>query len=110
MNSVIAAKKATIDELSAEPQPPPKFEWRWFVLICMLLLISGAVRYGRDWYFESLNKSSEIPLFPLNEFPKTIGTWQAEERSEGSLEPDIARVAGASDHVIRTYVDQKSGE
>ena len=32
------------------------------------------------------------------------------EGSENTLEPEIARIAGATDHLIRTYVDEKSGQ
>jgi hypothetical protein len=110
MKSATAVKSAAIDEYPAVSQPAAKFQWRWFALICLLLGISGVYRYARDWYFESLNKRSEIPLFPLSDFPKTIGSWQYVEGSEGNLEDDIAKISGASDHVIRTYVDQKSGE
>jgi len=109
-NAIIAAKNETSDELPVLSKPVAKFEWPWIALICMLLVISGAIRYWRDWHFQSLSRGSEIPLFPLNEFPKELGSWRAEEGSEATLEPDIARIAGASDHLIRTYVDAKSGE
>ncbi len=109
-NAIIAAKNETSDELPVLSRPAATFEWRWVALICMLLVISGAIRYWRDWRFQSLSRESEIPLFSLNEIPKELGSWQAEEGSEETLEPDIARIAGASDHLIRTYVDAKSGE
>ena len=48
--------------------------------------------------------------FPLSEFPKELGGWRAKEGKEETLEPDIAQIAGASDHLIRTYVDDKTGE
>ena len=109
-NATIVAKNETSHELPVLSKPAAKLEWRWIVLICMLLVISGAIRHWRDWHFQSLSRGSEIPLFPLNEFPKELGSWRAEEGSEETLEPDIARIAGASDHLIRTYVDAKSGE
>jgi hypothetical protein len=109
-NAIIAATNETRDELSELTKPPAKLEWRWIALVCMLLVISGAIRYWRDWQFQSLSRESEIPPFPLNEFPKELGSWRVLEGSEATLEPDIARIAGASDHLIRTYVDEKSGE
>jgi len=109
-NAIIAATNETRDELSELTKPPAKLEWRWIALICMLLVISGAIRYWRDWQFQSLSRESEMPPFPLNEFPKKLGSWRVFEGSEATLEPDIARIAGASDHLIRTYVDEKSGE
>jgi transposase len=71
-NAIIAAKNETSDELPVLSKPAAKFEWRWIALICMLLVISGAIRYWRDWHFQSLSRGSEIPLFPLNEFPKEL--------------------------------------
>src|SRR5208283_3726475 len=43
-------------------------------------------------------------------FPKELGSWRMKEGSEETLEPDIAQIAGASDYLIQTYVDAKSGE
>ena len=76
----------------------------------MLLGSSGGIRYWRDWQFQSLLKESEVPPFALGEIPKVLGAWHAIEGSENTLEPEIARIAGASDHLIRTYVDEKSGQ
>ena len=110
-NAIIAATKNEIrDELSELTKPPAKLGWRWIGLICMLLVISGTIRYWRDWQFQSLSRESEMPPFPLNEFPKELGSWRVFKGSEATLEPDIARIAGASDHLIRIYVDEKSGE
>jgi len=44
-NAIIAAKNETSDELPVLSKPVAKFEWRWVALICMLLVISGAIRY-----------------------------------------------------------------
>src|SRR5208337_5068228 len=96
-NAIIAAKNETSDESPALSRPAAKLEWRWVALICMLLVISGAHRYWRDWQFQSLSRESEIPLFSLNEIPKELGSWRAVDGSEETPEPDIARIAGASD-------------
>lgn len=85
-------------------------DWEWLILICMLLASSGGIRYWRDWQFQSLLKESEVPPFALGEIPDVLGAWHAIEGSENTLEPEIARIAGASDHLIRTYVDEKSGQ
>jgi len=108
--AVIAIPNEVLAESSQPSRPPARFEWRWIALICMLLVISGVARHGRDWQFQSLSRVSEVPPFALSEFPKELGSWHVAEGSETTLEPDIARVAGASDHLIRTYVDEKSGE
>ncbi|WP_168222336.1 exosortase C-terminal domain/associated protein EpsI [Aquisphaera giovannonii] len=103
---------ATAD-LPQRPQAPARlasrFEWRRLAIVCALLAISGGGRYVRDWQFASLSRENESPPFALSEFPLQIGTWQAKPGSEQPLEPEIARIAGASDHVIRTYVDSSTG-
>ncbi len=109
-NATIAARTQARDELPVLSQPAARLEWRWMALICLLLVISGVVRYGRDGQFQSLSRESEAPPFPLSEFPKEIGSWRMKEDSEETLEPDIARIAGASDHMVRTYVDESSGQ
>ena len=38
------------------------------------------------------------------------GDWHAVEGSDSQLDPEIARTAGSSDHIIRTYEDKKTGE
>jgi hypothetical protein len=87
-----------------------RIEWKRLALVCALLAISGGLRQWRDWQFASLSKGSEAPPFPLAELPLEIGSWKAVPGSEQILEPEIARIAGASDHVIRTYIDGKTGD
>ena len=102
------------DELQANVPASSKqvlpFEWRWIIVVCTLLGVSGGIRYWRDWQFYSLLRKSEVPPFALGEIPNVLGNWHAIEGSENTLEPEIARIAGASDHLIRTYVDEKSGQ
>jgi Protein of unknown function (DUF3485) len=82
---------------------PAKSPWFWFVVTAVLLLVSGGVRFWRDRQFESIVDQSAACPFPLNEIPKTLGTWQAIEGSDYQLDPETARTAGSSDHIIRTY-------
>ncbi|WP_165223242.1 exosortase-associated EpsI family protein [Aquisphaera insulae] len=100
-------------ELPQKVQDVPKaavhFEWKRLALVCALIAVSGGIRYWRDWQFAALSKGSEASPFPLIELPLSFDTWQAQPGSEQVLEPEIARVAGASDHVIRTYTDSKTG-
>jgi hypothetical protein len=109
-NATIAARKETRNKIAKVYRPVVKSEWPWVALTCSLLVVSGAIRYSRDWQFQSISRESQVSPFPLSEFPKKLGSWTALEGSEAILEPDIARIAGASDHLIRTYVDRKSGE
>ena len=77
---------------------------------CLILGISGGLRYWRESQFAALAVDSANCPFPLAELPRTIGTWQADQDSETFLDPDVARVAGASEHIVRGYLDEKSGE
>ena len=92
------------------PERLKRPEWTWTLLFCVVLGMSGGIRYLRDWQFQSLNKESEKPPFPLKEFPKTLGDWHEVEGPEITLDPQIARIAGSSDHLIRTYVNGRNGE
>ncbi len=87
-----------------------KLDWTWIAMVCLLLGISGGLRSLRDRQFFSLVKESERPPFPLAEFPERLGSWYAIEGSERRLEPEIARIAGASDHLERIYRDEKTGQ
>ena len=48
-NAIIATTNETRDDLSELSKPAAKLEWPWVALICMLLVVSGAIRYWRDW-------------------------------------------------------------
>jgi hypothetical protein len=83
---------------------------RWIVTACVMLGLSGAVRYWRDFQFLSIQNQSKDSPFPLKDIPTALGAWRAVEGSETVLDPDIARVAGSTDHVIRTYADAKGDQ
>lgn len=83
--------------------------WIWMGLACALLLSSGAVRFWEDRRFRSLQAQTVNPLFPLKSLDEAVGRWEAKESRESVLDPEIARVAGSSDSLIRTYVDKKTG-
>ena len=87
-----------------------KCQGRWIVIVCVLLGLSGAVRYWRSLQFLALENQSKESPFPLKDVPLVLGSWRSLEGAESTLDPEIAKVAGSSDHVIRTYVDDKSGE
>lgn len=84
--------------------------WVGTALVFVLLGVSGGVRYWRDRQFQTLSEESKTSPFPLKELPATLGTWHQVEGSEATLDPEIARIAGSSDHLIRNYIDGKSGE
>jgi hypothetical protein len=100
---------ATIQDRQAAA-PPTRVERTWIILICAILGLSGGARYWREWRFQGLSKESEKPPFPLKEFPMQLGDgWSVLEGSETILEPEVRRLAGAKDYLIRTYTN-KNGE
>jgi len=78
-------------------------------LACVLLGASGGVRWWQDHRFATKQSRVEISPFPLKELPQTFGDWQMREGSEKSLDPEVAQVAGCTDHVIRTYSNSITG-
>jgi hypothetical protein len=84
--------------------------WALMAVTCILLGISGGVRFWRDLKYRTLAQESTVCPFPLKDLPNSMGSWHAVEGSDGKLDPDIARLAGSTDHIIRTYEDKKTGE
>lgn len=84
--------------------------WVWMAVTCLLLGISGGVRFWREWTFSALAEESAACPFALSDLPRELGTWQAKDNAEIQLDPEVARFAGASDHIMRDYHDQKTGE
>ena len=96
---------------SAAPSSRPRaIDVRWLVMICLLLGASGALRYWRDFQFASLASQSKESPFPLKEIPPKLGNWRMIEGAEVTLDPQIARIAGSSDHVLRKYENAATGE
>jgi hypothetical protein len=80
------------------------------VVACLLLGASGGVRFWREWQFASLAADNATPSFHLQELPRAMGDWRSEEGSDGQLDPEVARIAGSSDHIVRNYLNEKSGD
>ena len=93
----------TMEEVAVSP-------WKWLAITCSILAISGAARYWRDMEVTVHAEQYKKSPFPLSEIPKALGDWTFIEGSEDKLDPEIARIAGSSDHIIRKYVQMKSGE
>jgi Protein of unknown function (DUF3485) len=85
------------------------WNWIWMGLACGLLLVSGVVRFWEDRRVRSLQIQTVSPLFPLKSLDETMGRWHSRESTEAALDEEIARVAGSSDSIIRTYVDRQTG-
>ena len=66
----------------------------WVAITCLLLGISAGTRLWRDGQFYGQAEASRKCPFPLDELPKTIGSWRMIDGSAEQLDPEIARVAG----------------
>jgi Protein of unknown function (DUF3485) len=84
--------------------------WVWMGVTCLMLGISGGIRHWRGMQFYRHTEETRQCPFPLAELPKVLGRWHCDENSEAQLEPEIARIAGSSDHIIRNYTDNVTGE
>ena len=84
--------------------------WVWMIVACLFLGISGGLRLWREWQFASLAESSSAPPFRLEELPRDLGDWQSTKENDSQLDPEVARIAGSKDSIIRTYLDRKSGD
>jgi hypothetical protein len=82
------------------------FHWLRVVLVCAVLVGSGAVRSWQAWKVGALLEQGKKSNFALKELPLTLGSWHGEDTI---LDPQIARVTGASDAIFRRYVDQTTG-
>lgn len=76
----------------------------------MLLGISGGVRSWRERQFKTLEQAYANSPFPLAQLPRDLKDWAAVEGKDGRLDDEIARVAGSTDHIIRSYKNKKTGE
>jgi len=108
-NALIEPTTATGPQAPASRRPRT-FDARWALMLALLLGASGLVRYGRDLQFRALENESKASPFPLKEIPTVLGTWKMVEGAETTLDPQIARIAGSSDHIVRTYRSERTGE
>jgi hypothetical protein len=84
--------------------------WVWMTLACVFLGASGGVRAWQDHRFAEVQNEVAVSPFPLKELPLILGDWRAQEGSDAILDPKIARIAGSSDHVIRSYINGTTGQ
>jgi EpsI family protein len=80
--------------------------WGRVALVCALLAASGGVRWTQARRFRALSKASRESPFPLAGLPLAIGPWQGEPVE---LDEPIARATGATDHMVRRYVNRDTG-
>jgi hypothetical protein len=82
----------------------------WMMITCGMLAISGGIRHWRGYQFYSLGEESRACPFPLADLPTAIGSWRMTEGSDVQLAPEISQIAGSTDHIQRSYTDERTGE
>ena len=107
----------SVTDLTAEPGVaaaptvvPPRGvtagTWARVALVCVLLAASGGVRWWQARRFQALSEAWKESPFPLEELPLSIGPWRGEAVQ---MDEQIARATGATDHILRRYVNQTTG-
>ena len=81
----------------------------WALVGCALLGTSGVVRAIQDRRFEIEKGYLEACPFPLKDLPVELGGWKMVEGGDKSLDPLTTRISGATDYVMRAYVDELTG-
>ena len=101
--------KAGFEAISRRLSSATSSPGAWLGITCLLLGLSGGVRYWRSMQFYEVTEATRESPFPLAELPKAIGIWR-DDGSEARLEPLLERSTGSSDHITRKYIDQRTGE
>lgn len=96
-------------EPAASPRPRSRAGWApvRVALAVLALAASGAVRLWQERQIETRMKAGGKLAFKLDDLPKSLGPWQAIDAKV--LDPEIARGAGSTDSIARTYADDRTG-
>ena len=81
----------------------------WAVLACILLSGSGLVRIYQD--NQRLGEKIFRQRCPINmsNIPKKLGNWEMVSGGEDKLDELTMRIAGGTDHIIRSYANKFTG-
>ncbi|WP_435011798.1 exosortase-associated EpsI family protein (plasmid) [Tundrisphaera lichenicola] len=109
MSSTEAIAPPVADDKVLSPYRRRRSTILWMSAGCVLLLISGLARAVQDRRHEVESSITETCPFPLKDIPTTLGGWKIQEGGERTLDSLTMRITGASDYVMRTYVDELTG-
>ena len=105
---------ATVEPFAVLEDTPPaalpgRGVRRWLapVAAVAVLAVAGGIRFWQQGQLSGFMASGQVSPFPLKDLPKTIGHWR--QISDTGLDPAIARGAGSTDAVNRTYIDDQTG-
>ncbi|HEU5116731.1 MAG TPA: exosortase-associated EpsI family protein [Isosphaeraceae bacterium] len=95
-----------VPEMAEDQQRSRRVPWIGLVVAVGFLAASGGVRAWQSWGVdEALRQGRESP-FPLDQLPMTLGDWKGETRE---MDSEIAKATGCTDHVFRSYRNDKTG-
>jgi hypothetical protein len=75
-------------------------------VVGLLLVAAGATRYWQAGRVGARLEQGRQAPFPLAGLPLALGPWQG---AATALDPRIVRATGCTDHLVRRYVDQRTG-
>jgi len=81
----------------------------WAIVGCALMTTSGIVRAIQERRFAVEKGYLEDCPFPLTSLPKELDGWRVIDGQDKTLDAPTARITGATEHVMRTYVDELTG-
>jgi Protein of unknown function (DUF3485) len=101
--------RSSSPETEAAERGRARWPWIWAALSCLLVAGSGLTRGWQERRFAVAQVATVTPSFPLTEIPKQLGPWRVREGGQVTLDPQVARVAGSTDSLVRTYEDESTG-
>lgn len=81
----------------------------WAVVACTLLGSSAVVRSVQERRHQNEASYLETCPFPLKQIPTTLGGWRLSPEGDKLLDRQTMRIAGGTDHILRTYADDLTG-
>ena len=99
----LATRKPTL------PARPARNVWLWAIPAIIILAFSGAIRAWQDVRFADEIALNKVVPFSLKTIPNKLGRWEVLENGEALLDPRIIQIAGASDYVLRSYINKQNG-
>lgn len=79
-------------------------------MVCLFMGASTLLRVWQDRrYVTGRDAASSVAMFPLKQIPKDFDVWKAREGGKSTLDPEIARIAGSVDSLVRVYENKETG-
>ena len=83
--------------------------WPWMIVACALVAASGFVRINQERQFADAARSVETAPFSMRDLPKELGEHWIMDGDEQILDAKTQQIAGCSDYMCRTYIDDRTG-